>query len=144
MLPPSQTKTAISSLRHISAFPYPLRTAPSSPLRSSLRICAACAARGFSTSPPRRVLETKLSAFSLQRTWQWSAGLLLGKLRKRPTVVEMATLPEMVRGMKVRSSVKKLCDGCKVCGARPGVGEVVEELWKEELSANLKDCVSRV
>ena len=23
--------------------------------------------------------------------------------------------PELSRGMKVRSSVKKLCDGCKVC-----------------------------
>ena len=59
-------------------------------------------------------------------------------------MVEMATLPEMVRGMKVRSSVKKLCDGCKVCGSRPEVGGVMEELWKEELSANLKGCASRV
>ena len=36
----------------------------------------------------------------------------MGKLKKRPAL-ELAT-PKMVRGMKVRSSVKKLCDGCKV------------------------------
>ena len=44
----------------------------------------------------------------------------MSKLKRRPAL-EMAT-PEMVRGMKVRSSVKKLCDGCKVRGILRVVG----------------------
>jgi hypothetical protein len=31
-------------------------------------------------------------------------------------------IAEQVRGMKVRSSVKKLCSGCKVCFAPPLLG----------------------
>lgn len=122
MLPSTRTNTVISSLRHISAFPSPRRTSPTSPLRPSLLICTACFARGFKTTPSRRALQPRLSAFSIQRAWTWSTGLLLGKLKKRPTAVEQATVPEMVRGMKVRSSVKKLCDGCKVRGAFLGLG----------------------
>lgn len=39
---------------------------------------------------------------------------LLGKLEKRPGLeLVMHEKPEISRGMKVRSSVKKLCDGCK-------------------------------
>ena len=40
---------------------------------------------------------------------------LLGKLEKRPGLaIARRAEPELSRGMKVRSSVKKLCDGCKV------------------------------
>lgn len=40
---------------------------------------------------------------------------LLGKLEKRPVLsVAMGGPGLLSRGMKVRSSVKKLCDGCKV------------------------------
>ena len=48
-------------------------------------------------------------------TWRRIAGLL-GKLDKRPglEIVRHEAKPELARGMKVRSSVKKLCDGCKV------------------------------
>lgn len=45
-----------------------------------------------------------------------AAGLLLGKLGKRPGSETVGLeMDGLVRGMKVRSSVKKLCDGCKVC-----------------------------
>jgi large subunit ribosomal protein L36 len=36
------------------------------------------------------------------------------------TKVDMSVVTEQVRGMKVRSSVKKLCEGCKVCFSAPG------------------------
>ena len=50
-------------------------------------------------------------------TWRRIGGLL-GKLDKRPglEIVRHEAKPELARGMKVRSSVKKLCDGCKVGG----------------------------
>lgn len=43
------------------------------------------------------------------------SAVLLGKLEKRAglEMVRQET-PELCRGMKVRSSVKKLCDGCMV------------------------------
>ncbi len=53
--------------------------------------------------------------------------------------VEGKGVAEQVRGMKVRSSVKKLCEGCKVCfslarselGVRRGREEGVEEDGEE-------------
>lgn len=42
---------------------------------------------------------------------------LLGKLERRPGLDVIR--PDLSRGMKVRSSVKKLCEGCKV-GASAG------------------------
>ena len=53
---------------------------------------------------------------------------MLGKLRSRPRfeLARQAT-PELVRGMKVRSSVKKLCDGCKV---RVGVLHTCDDALK--------------
>ena len=43
---------------------------------------------------------------------------------RRPQLLPSSTngVQEQVRGMKVRSSVKKLCEGCKVC-LSPGQGE---------------------
>jgi large subunit ribosomal protein L36 len=45
--------------------------------------------------------------------------LMAQSTRARPMVakpvMEKAGVLEQVRGMKVRSSVKKLCEGCKVC-----------------------------
>jgi hypothetical protein len=40
---------------------------------------------------------------------------------------------EQVRGMKVRSSVKKLCEGCKVCFLLLGVRRGVEWGWMGEV-----------
>ena len=53
----------------------------------------------------------------------------MGKLKKRPAL-ELAT-PEMVRGMKVRSSVKKLCDGCKVRRTLGVISSYEEKAWRE-------------
>lgn len=45
---------------------------------------------------------------------------LSGSGLQRPTLavaaVAQKAAQEQVRGMKVRSSVKKMCEGCKVCG----------------------------
>lgn len=39
---------------------------------------------------------------------------------RRPVLeVEARSVGEQVRGMKTRSSVKKLCEGCKVCVLLP-------------------------
>jgi hypothetical protein len=37
-------------------------------------------------------------------------------LQGKGMVMGVEVAKEQVRGMKVRSSVKKLCEGCKVCG----------------------------
>ena len=49
--------------------------------------------------------------------WQgW--GKMIASLSKRPGLDSIRSeAMEEARGMKVRSSVKKLCDGCKVCQA---------------------------
>lgn len=65
---------------------------------------------------------------SSQSTWRRPAGLL-GKLEKRPGLdVVRLEKPELSRGMKVRSSVKKLCDGCKV-GHLDAFGELGRFGW---------------
>ena len=50
----------------------------------------------------------------------------MGKLDKRPVLETIR--PELSRGMKVRSSVKKLCEGCKV-GLLIGMPFVVGDKW---------------
>ena len=61
---------------------------------------------------------------SLHGTSTSAAGLLSGKNDKRPgpEVVGLGrdVSEQAVRGMKVRSSVKKLCDGCRV-GRSPSI-----------------------
>ena len=56
-----------------------------------------------------------ISRFAIRQSVWLGFGWALGGLSKRPVVDMMrSTTLEQSRGMKVRSSVKKLCDGCKV------------------------------
>ena len=69
---------------------------------------SACLAKCVALAPTRA-----LSSVALAKT---------AAATTRPMAVATATkavdvVNEQVRGMKVRSSVKKLCEGCKVCFA---------------------------
>ncbi len=65
--------------------------------------------------PTRSILQSHHSLSSM-RAFSWhSLSRTLGHLCKRPVLdVLRSRNTEQSRGMKVRSSVKKLCDGCKV------------------------------
>ena len=103
----------MAALRIFSVLPSLQHTSRITSLRASLPIRTSCAARALSTGP-RGALERSPHTGSLQEIWRSSAGLL-GKLEKRPKLEMVGhEKPELSRGMKVRSSVKKLCDGCTV------------------------------
>lgn len=80
------------------------------------RVC-----RAAYPSPIRRLVDR--STFRTYTSTPWRAAVLWQGLRssmtswgRRPAAVTSTLeVREQVRGMKVRSSVKKLCDGCKVC-----------------------------
>lgn len=64
------------------------------------------------SSIPRAYLSTSCTS-SISRT------MIISQTTQRPTMMVVSNtgaLFEQIRGMKVRSSVKKLCEGCKVCG----------------------------
>jgi large subunit ribosomal protein L36 len=114
---PLRNFTTLSHLQHL-----PL----SSPLRTSLPIRAECAVRGLGTRA-WRASRTGFPTRSLRTLWTRSIRLLW-KLSARPRL-ELArrVIPEFTRGMKVRSSVKKLCDGCKV-----RIGCLQLQLWSRK------------
>jgi len=108
----SRTTNTISTILRPSYLQYPPALIPASWRRQS-PICATCAthaSQSFSTSA-RRAYDFTLQ---LQRAWRWSIGLLRNSGRRPKLELARQSTTELVRGMKVRSSVKKLCEGCKV------------------------------
>lgn len=131
------TKSASSSCRRViartTAIPKPRTERGEPPSYSSITtmVVPRPALKALSTLPrpsyisPSRLL-TNATVRSMHSTyftsqpatrqsiWQ-GLGWAFGGLSKRPVAVSLeATTLEQSRGMKVRSSVKKLCDGCKV------------------------------
>ncbi|KAF6226874.1 hypothetical protein HO133_008315 [Letharia lupina] len=107
-----RANAAMTALRNFSALPYLQHTSRTTSSRTSLLICASCTARAFSAGSGGSLGRSTHTGL-LQGKWRSLAGLL-GKLEKRPGLeLVMHEKPEVSRGMKVRSSVKKLCDGCK-------------------------------
>lgn len=113
MLKP-RSNLAKTALRTFSALPHlHLQHASRVPLpRPSL---SKCAPRTFNllTSSSNALSQRSTHTSSFQSPWRPSAG----KLDERPGL-ERGTSELLRRGMKVRASVKKLCEGCKV-GAVP-------------------------
>lgn len=80
-------------------------------MRHSLQIQSAASWLRRSTAPAQRQLNTSTKSNALQTRRQ---GTVLGALQPWwYQAASRALAEQQVRGMKVRSSVKKLCDGCK-------------------------------
>ena len=94
--------------------------------RQTLRntTCLDCASRTLSTSVPR----SQPSTSRIQTAWRWSIGLFRNDGRRPKLELTRPSTVELVRGMKVRSSVKKLCDGCKVRYAECEFGDSAD--WR--------------
>lgn len=71
-------------------------------------------------------------------TQSQTRALSVWRLPARPALTTTATalLQQQVRGMKVRSSVKKLCDGCKV--RAPSTGPPGRQRTRERASEELE------
>ncbi len=110
MAPSWPTRTLNTALRNFSnpTSQTVIRAWTHMPCAMSIR--ATSPARGLSTGA--RKVWGKGTSTSISRQWPT---VLLGKLDQRPSL-DMVRTRELnsVRGMKVRSSVKKLCEGCKV------------------------------
>lgn len=90
------------ALRALSTLPRPSCVSPFRLLRKAT--IRSIHSTYFTSQPATR-----------QSIWQ-GLGWAFGGLSKRPVMESLrSTTLEQSRGMKVRSSVKKLCDGCKVC-----------------------------
>ena len=121
---------AMTALRTLSPLPYLQHTSRFAPLRTSLPICISCASRAFGTGSTTRALKasTPTAIQSPQQRhgiWRAFSTGLLCNLDRRPGLEMVGhegkselfwplLLLSSRRGMKVRSSVKKLCEGCKV------------------------------
>lgn len=80
-------------------------------MRHSLQIQSAASWLRRSTAPAQRQLNTSTKSNALQTRRQ---ATVLGALQPWwYQAASRALAEQQVRGMKVRSSVKKLCDGCK-------------------------------
>lgn len=87
-------------------------------LRQSLQIQSAASWLCRSTAPAQRQLNTSTKSNALQTRRQ---GTVLGALQPWwYQAASRALAEQQVRGMKVRSSVKKLCDGCKSVRRKSG------------------------
>jgi hypothetical protein len=111
-------------LEEMPSFQAALRSARTFPFPSPLS--AAC--RKFHANPPARSLSyaartaapTMSCMRSLRRPMILSSsaamkGVLGEQLRGGAMAQGVASAMQQARGMKVRASVKKLCEGCKVC-----------------------------
>ena len=131
-----RANAAMTALRNFSALPYLRHTSRTTSSRTSLPICASCTARAFSAGSGGSLGRGTHTGL-LQGKWRSLAGLL-GKLEKRPGLeLVMHEKPEISRGMKVRSSVKKLCDGCKV-------GHLLDLAGREHSELMVRLCLQSV
>ena len=115
MAQPQRIQPITVPLRHLS-IRFSLHTLRTSTLRS-------CPILSRSLQAPRSLHVTtnpslcSLRCLSATPTQSQRTSLLLSSLTQRPTLAPtIAIATNLSRGMKVRSSVKKLCDGCKVSG----------------------------
>jgi hypothetical protein len=114
MIQPRLSNTLMTPFRNLSH--------PS--LRLGMRPQAQIHRATLIQSIPSRCLSTgsqgswnKSASISIPRQWPTA---LLGKVDRRPSLKSMGTNELSIsRGMKVRSSVKKLCEGCKVRSPSP-------------------------
>lgn len=112
MLQPRAAKPAMTALRNLFTLPHLQCTSRFPLLRTSIPTCISCTARAFSTGSIAAFgSSTHTNSSQGYAIWRSIAGLL-GKLERRPGLEIIR--PDLSRGMKVRSSVKKLCEGCKV------------------------------
>lgn len=71
--------------------------------------------RNVPTSTYRFTYRDRSMVTSCWRSIWRDGGMAVGSFSRRPMLEMIRSLkPELSRGMKVRSSVKKMCDGCRV------------------------------
>lgn len=115
MLQPRQASPLITALRNFSKPSFHPLTQARTQTPRVVPICMISSARYLGTGA-RAICGIRTSTLTSR---QWSTGPL-GNADRRPSLEAMGT-KELIasRGMKVRSSVKKLCEGCKVGRAFP-------------------------